>query len=243
VATFFKTSAVLLLAVAVLYASGCHRPPPEDGREPVNVPNAATPSPTPTPKPEEADLSLATAVVRILSAAHRTGSVIERAQCGARGTMVPIHLLQPPVKLEPMDEALREITQRYPEIKWNQSAQGHVNVRDSSIQGSLLQVRLKEFFVIEDRPPQAALAALWQAEEVMAYMKQHHVRTARHAELLAVGRKSAPTVIHMKNATVQQILDRMVDSYMGENGNSLHNVWMYRECRVGGETFAEIRVL
>jgi hypothetical protein len=30
---------------------------------------------------------------------------------------------------------------------------------------------------------------------------------------------------------------------MGENGNSLHNVWIYRECRVGGETFAEMRVL
>jgi hypothetical protein len=243
VATFLKTSTVLLLAVAVLYAGGCHRPPADDGHEALNVPNAATPSPTPSPKPEEADLSLATAVVRILSAAHRTGSVVERAQCGARGSMVPIHLLQPPVKLEPMEQALQEITQHYPEIKWKQDARGHVNVRDSSVPHSLLQVRLKEFFVIEDRPPQAALAALWQAEEVMAYMKQHHVRTARHAELLGVAKKSAPTVLHMKNATVQEILDRMVDSYMGENGNSLHNVWMYRECSVGGETVAEVRVL
>ena len=231
------------MALAVLYAGGCHRPPADDGHEALNVPNAATPSPSPTPTPEEADLSLATAVVRILSSAHRTGSVVERAQCGARGSMVPTHLLQPPVKLEPMDEALQEITQRYPEITWKQAPRGHVNVRDSSIRGSLLQIRLKEFFVIEDRPPQAALAALWQADEVMQYMKQHHVRTARHAELLGVAKKSAPTVLHMKNATVQEILDRIVDSYMGENGNSLHNVWMYRECSVGGETFAEVRVL
>jgi hypothetical protein len=233
----------MLLALAVLYAGGCHRPPADDGREALNVPNAATPSPTPTPTPEEADLSLATAVVRILSSAHRTGSVVERAQCGPRGSMVPVHLLQPPVKLEPMQEALQEITQHYPEITWKQAARGHVNVRDSSIRGSLLQIRLKEFFVIEDRPPQAALAALWQADEVMQYMKRHHVRTARHAELLGVAKKSAPTVLHMKNATVQEILDRIVDSYMGENGNSLHNVWMYRECSVGGETFAEVRVL
>jgi hypothetical protein len=201
------------------------------------------PSPSPTPVPEEADLSLSTAVVRILSTAHRTGSVIERAQCGSRGSMVPTHLLQPPVTLEPLDQALQEITRRYPEITWKEAGHGHVNVRDSSVQGTLLQVRLREFFVIEDRPPQAALAALWQAEEVIGYMKLHHVRTARHAEMVGVAAKSEPRVIHMKNATVQQILDRIVDSYMGENGNALHNVWMYRECHIGGETFAEIRVL
>ncbi len=188
-------------------------------------------------------MSLSTAVVRILSTAHRTGSVVERVQCGARGTLVPTHLLQPPVKLDPMDEAFQEIIQRYPEIKWKEAAQSHVNVRDTAIKDSLLQVRLKEFFVIEDRAPQAALSALWQAEEVVTYMKQHHVRAARHADLVSVDGKSGPRVLHMKNATVQQILDRMVDSYMGENGNGLHNVWIYRECRVGGETFAEVRVL
>jgi hypothetical protein len=188
-------------------------------------------------------MSLSTAVVRILSAAHRTGSVVERVQCGARGTLVPTHLLQPPVKLDPMDEALQEITTRYPEVKWKEAGQGHVNVRDTAIKDSLLQVRLKEFFVIEDRPPQAALSALWQAEEVINYMRQHHVRASRHADFVRVDGKSGPRVLHMKNATVQQILDRMVDSYMGENGNGLHNVWIYRECRVGGETFAEVRVL
>ncbi len=239
------TRSILLWAVgAVIFCgAGCRRPPADDGREAMNIPNAVMPSPSPTPVPEEADLSLSTAVVRILSAAHRTGSVIERAQCGSRGSMVPTHLLQPSVKLEPLNEALQEITRRYPEITWKEAGHGHVNVRDSSVQGSLLQVRLKEFFVIEDRPPQAALAALWQAEEVTAYMKRHHVRIARHAEMVGVAAKSAPRVIHMKNATVQQILDRIVDSYMGENGNALHNVWIYRECRVAGETFAEMRVL
>jgi hypothetical protein len=233
---------LLALGVAILCGSGCRRPPMDDGRAALNVPSA-TPSPSPTPSPEEADMSLSTAVVRILSAANRTGSVVERVECGARGTLVPTHLLQPPVKLEPMDEALQEITTRFPEVKWKDAGRGHVNVRDTNIKDSLLQVRLKEFFVIEDRPPQAALSALWQAEEVMAYMKQHHVRASRHADLVRVDGKSGPKVLHMKNATVQQILNRMVDSYMGENGNGLHNVWIYRECRVGGETFAEVRVL
>ena len=239
------TRSIVLLAVGavILCVSGCRRPPADDGREAINIPNAVMPLPSPTPVPEEADLSLSTAVVRILSAAHRTGSVIERAQCGSRGSMVPTHLLRPPVKLEPMVEALQEITRRYPEITWKDAGHGHVNVRDNSIQGTLLQVRLREFFVIEDRPPQAALSALWHADEVTAYMKRHHVRTARHAEMVGVAARSAPRVIHMKDATVQQILDRIVDSYMGENGNALHNVWMYRECRVGGETFAEMRVL
>jgi len=68
------------------------------------------------------------------------------------------------------------------------------------------------------------------------------VRTARHAELVGVAGKSVPRVIHMKNATVHQILDRIVDTYMNDAGSG-HNVWIYRECRVGGETFAEVRVL
>lgn len=225
--------------------SGCHRPPADDGREAVNVPSAAvsTPSPSPTPVPEPADLSLGTAVASILRAADRTGSVIDRAQCGARGSLVPIHLLPPTLKLEPMDEALQEITQHFPEIKWKATAHGHVMVKDSGVHGGLLQVRLKEFFVIEDRPPQAALAALWQADEVVAYMKHNRVRTARHSEVASTAARSAPKVIHMKNATVQQILDRIVESYAGSDDGAQRNVWMYRECQAGGETFAEMRVL
>jgi hypothetical protein len=230
------------LCAAVFSVLACRRPPADDGREAIHVPTAVLPAPTPIPTPEEADMSLSTAVVRILSSADRTGSLVERAQCGARGTLVPTHLLPPPVRLEPLDEALREISRRFPEIKWQDSGHGHINVKDTSVKSSLLQVRLKEFFVIEDRPPQAALAALWQAEEVAAFMKGHHVRTARHAEMLGVAHKSVPKVIHMKNATVQQILDRIVDTYMNDAGNG-HNVWIYRECRVGSETFAEVRVL
>jgi hypothetical protein len=230
------------LCAVILSVSACRKPPADDGREAMNVPNAILPAPSPSPTPEEADMSLSTAVAKILSSADRTGSLVERAQCGARGTLVPAHLLQPPVKVEPLDEALREISKRFPEIKWKDAGHGHINIKDTSVKSGLLQVRLREFLVIEDRPPQAALAALWQAEEVVAFMKGHHVRTARHAELVGVAGKSVPRVIHMKNATVHQILDRIVDTYMNDAGSG-HNVWIYRECRVGGETFAEVRVL
>ena len=204
---------------------------------------AALPKPSASPTPEPTEWSLAAAVVSILDKAHHTGSIVERGQCGSRN-IVQVYTFRAPVMLEPMAAALNEISKRYPDLQWREAGEGRVRVTDNSARAGLLKVRVKEFLVIEDRPPQAALAALWKTEEVAAYMAKRHVRFARQTtSRTPAPRKQSPTVIHLKNATVQEIMDRIVDSYRAPAGSGLHKVWVYRECQSGVETVVEVKVL
>jgi hypothetical protein len=243
----------------VLLLSSCSRPPQDSA--PGDAKNAASPagakspngqsgksspkaaaSPASSPATDATECSLATAVVSILEKAHHTGSIVERGQCGSRN-IVQVYTFRTPVMLEPMPAALNEISKRYPDIQWREAGEGHVRITDHSARAGLLKVRVKEFLVIEDRPPQAALGALWKTEEVAAYMAKRHVRFARQLSSRSKAqRKQRPTVVHMKNATVQEIMDRIVDSYRAPAGSGLHKVWVYRECQSGAETVVEVKV-
>jgi len=252
-------SGVLLLAglalTAILLPAACSRPPQEAA--PGGPATSASPagaktqgaqgskaSPPASPTPEPTEWSLATTVVNILEKAHHNGSIVERCQCGARNRLVQVYTFNTPVKVEPMAEALNEISKRYPDIQWREAGEGRVRVVDNSARAGLLKVRVKEFLVVEDRPPQAALGALWKTDEVAAYMARRHVRFARPSPgRSAVGAKRSPAIIHLKNSTVQEIMDRIVDSYRAPAGSGLHKVWVYRECQKGAETFIEVRVL
>lgn len=204
---------------------------------------AAMPTPSASPTPEPTEWSLAATVVSILDKAHHTGSIIERCQCGPRNHLVQVYTFHAPVTLEPMAAALTEISKRYPDIQWREAGEGHVRVVDNSARAGLLKVRIKEFLVVEDRPPRAALAALWKTNEVVAYMARRHVQFARQSEAsVTAGGRQKPTVIHMKNATVQEIMDRILDSYHVPPGPGWHKVWVYRECQRANGTQVEVRV-
>jgi hypothetical protein len=244
------------VATALLF-SGCSRPPQDSASSDASkaAPPSASQSATEStvtaspkavvlPTPEPTELNLAATVVSILDKAHHTGSVIERCQCGPRSHLVQIYTFHAPVTLEPMQAALTDISKRYPDIAWREAGEGHVRVVDNSARAGLLKVRVREFLVVEDRPPQAALAALWRTAEVAAYMAGHHVQFARQAPGTTIpDGKHRTAVIHMKNATVQDIMDRILDSYPTVAGSGLHKVWVYRECQRGAETLVEIRVL
>ncbi len=251
---------VFTLITALLVS--CARPPQEsagDGAKAAQSPEAkAAGSPKassktgvlPSTTPEPTEWSLATVAVNILDKAHHTGSVVERCQCGPGNRLVLLYSFHTSdsfhaaVKVEPMAEAFNEISKRYPDIQWREVGEGHVRVTDNSARAGLLKVRVKEFLVIEDRPPQAALSALWKTDEVAAYMARHNVHFARtRSASFAAGAKRAPAIIHVKNATVQEIMDRILDSYRAPAGSGLHKVWIYRECQRGAETFVEVRVL
>jgi len=245
------------VAVAVaLLCIGCSRPPQDSAANankaapPMSSPaggkpdSTASPKPVVIPTPEPTELNLASTVVSILDKAHHTGSVIERCQCGPRSHLVQIYTFHAPVTLEPMQAALTDISKRYPDIVWREAGEGHVRVTDNSARAGLLKVRVKEFLVIEDHPPRAALAALWKTAEVTAYMARHHVQFARQSPGTTTPEgKHKTAIIHMKNATVQDIMDRILDSYPTPAGSGLHKVWVYRECQRGAETLVEIRVL
>lgn len=154
-----------------------------------------------------------------------------------------VYTFHAPVTLEPMAAALTEISKRYPDIQWREAGEGHVRVVDNSARAGLLKVRIKEFLVVEDRPPRAALDALWKTNEVAAYMARRHVQFARQSQGSTVaGARQKPAVIHMKNATVQEIMDRILDSYHPPASAGWHKVWVYRECQRATGTLVEVRV-
>ena len=235
----------MLLTVAIVCFSGCRRPSVVNGdATPEYVP--AVPQSAAQQGPEEvnteAKLGLAAAVARILDNAHRTGSIVEHCSCVGRGRISEAHAVEASFKFEPMEQAFAEIAHRFPEISWKETQHKLIRVSDTKTRPGLLNVHIKEFLVIEDRPPQAALPALWRKAEVSAYMHRHNIHLAHGTSGSATVRKTAPTVIQLKNATVAEILDRIVAGYRSENNGSPYHLWVYRECRSGAETFVEIRV-
>jgi hypothetical protein len=97
----------IVLMAAMMLLSGCRRPPAEsNGALPENVPPPANASSTSAASSEAGDnLALPAAVAQIFNAAQRTGSVVERCQCGAGSRLVEEHMVSRDVAQKPMDEA------------------------------------------------------------------------------------------------------------------------------------------
>jgi hypothetical protein len=238
-----KTRSIVIVSGLLAMAAGCSKPPASASSQ------AQQPAPFIAPQMQPAtvetkEIELSDAVVRILETAHRSGAVIYRGNCAAERRIADAYPLREPLKLQPMNEALEEITRRYPELKWRDADEHGVRMRDSAVAAGLLKVRVKEFAVIEDREPEAALAALWRSPEVISYMAGHGVRFARQGAAPRTRRKRAVVVVHMKDSSVEEIVQRIVASYpAAQSGSGAHKVWMYRECHAGAETVVEVKVL
>lgn len=180
---------------------------------------------------------LADIVAQIVAGAHRSGSVIYRVECGPEQSLAENLTFPSSPTTQPMKKALDQLLNSYPGLKWVDSASG-VRVLDSRVTAGLLKVRIPEFTVVEDRDAETALAALWRTPEVIRYMAAHDLRSAR-SSTKQTRRSRGVVVIHMKNATVEQIVQRIAASY--PNGGS--RFWSYRECRRGPETLVEVKIL
>jgi hypothetical protein len=218
-----------------IFISGCGKPVPDAAQGA----SAAKPMAQSTPaKPavETAQTDAATAAVRILNTAHRNGAVIVSGMCGPSG-MSDKYPLHPPVKLEPMNDAFQEISAKYQTIYWRESRETGVRVLDSGVKAKLLKVRLREFRIVEDREPDAALAALWRAPEVAGFLRKNHVRMPRR---IGTPKKaiSPPMIIEMKNAMVADILDRIAAGYRAD----APKVWIYRECVDTKESLVDVQI-
>lgn len=221
--TFSKTHIVRACLVMVLLICGCSKPAPEMAKD--ASPAKAVPQGSPSkPRVETAETDVASAAASILNTAHRNGSVILLGECGPSRMNDP-YALHPPVKLEPMNEALQEISTKYQNIYWRESRESGVRVVDSGAKAKLLKVRVREFRIVEDREPDAALAALWRAPEVAAFLRQNHVHLARK---MSTTKKaiSPPMIIEMRNAMVADILDHIAAGYRMDPPK----VWIYSEC-------------
>jgi hypothetical protein len=248
-----KCHIVALCLLLALLLSGCGKPAPESAKDT----SPAKPAAQANPGVATVEMDAATAVVRILNAAHRSGAVILRGPCEAgsapnssdtnslngaggsngqssAGDAYPMH---PPVTLEPMDKALQEISAHYQDVYWRESPATGVRVVDSTVTAKLLKMRVREFRIVEDREPDGVMAVLWRAPEVAAFLRRNHVRFTRRPGT-AKKAISPPMIVEMKNATVADILDRIAAGYRADPPK----VWTYRECAEKKETVIDVQM-
>lgn len=212
--------------------SGCAKPAQETRPQPGPT-AAATPASAPA---EAASDDLSAVAVRILNKAQRSGSVVLGGQCGASG-LAEQYKLSSSTTLEPMAPALQEISARYQNIYWRESPASGVRIADATTKARLLNVRVREFRIVEDREPDRVMAVLWRAPEVQAFLRRNHMRFARRAD----GEHrvlSAPMIVEVKNRTVAEILDRIAAGYR----QNPPKVWVYQECVEKKGTVIDVRM-
>lgn len=229
----------MILGTMVL--AGCRKPVPETQAQPTPATaEKATPTPTPTPTPaQEAAPSgetLSNVAVHILNAADRSGGVVLRGECGPHGIEEQYRFSGKPT-LEPMDQALQAVTEKYQNIFWRESPTTGVRIADAKVKARLLAVRVREFRIVEDREPDQVMSLLWQTPEVQTFLRHNHARFARRAD----GVKkvlSPPMIVEMKNATVAEILDRVAAGYRKDPPK----VWVYQECTEKKEMLIDVQM-
>jgi hypothetical protein len=218
--------------VCLLVGIGCGKPATEPQKDASPTKSVAQARPTPS----LGDMEAGAAMLRILNAAHRGGGIMLRGECGVLG-VTESYRMQTPVTFEPLDKALQEVSAMYQNIYWRESPASGVRVADSDIKARLLRLKLREFRVIEDREPDAVMAALWRTPEVTAFLRRNHIHfsprpvTARKAI-------SPPMIIEIKNATVADILDRIAAGYRQDPPM----VWLYRECDDQKTTLVDVQM-
>lgn len=231
-------AATCAVALIAFYFIGCNKPQPASSTDKKAPAPFATPQATPQ-QPEKIELSAA--LISILQNAHRGGSILVRGSCAAERQIADTNSLPASVQAEPLSQALNSISRQYPQISWRDSGPVGVRISDSSLAAGLLKVRVKDFVLVEDRGPEAALSALWRTPEVITYMANHNVRFARNTARTAP-RQRAVVVLRMKNSSVQQIVERILAGTPAAQGSS-GKLWLYRECHAGAETLVELRIL
>jgi hypothetical protein len=212
--------------------SGCGKPAPQPGPEASPAKPAAQASPTPSAN----DIEAGAAMLRILNAAHRNGGIMLRGECGVLG-VTESYRMKTPVTLEPLNKALQEVSAMHQNIYWRESPASGVRVADSDIKARLLRLKLREFRVIEDREPDAVMAALWRTPEVTAFLRRNHIHFSRRP-VTAKKVISPPMIVEIKNATVADILDRIAAGYRQDPPK----VWLYRECDDQKTTLVDVQM-
>ena len=222
-------SCCVLLAIML---SGCGKPAPQPSPEASPAKTAAQASPTPSAD----DMEAGAAMLHILNVAHRSGGIMLRGECGVLG-VTESYRLKAPVTFEPLDKALQEISAKHQNIYWRESPASGIRLADSDIKARLLRVKLREFRVIEDREPDAVMAALWRAPEVTAFLRRNHIHFS-HPVVTSRKVISPPMIVEIKNATVSDILDRIAAGYRSDPPK----VWIYRECEDKKETVVDVQM-
>lgn len=214
-----------ILLVCLLAGIGCSKPAPQPANDASKAKSSSDkPVAHASPTLSTDDMEAGAAMLRILNTAHRGGGIMLRGECGVLG-VTESYRMKTPVTFEPLDKALQEVSAAHQNIYWRESPASGVRVADSDIKARLLRLKLREFRVIEDREPDAVMAALWRTPEVTAFLRRNHIHFSRRP-VTAKKVISPPMIVEIKNATVADILDRIAAGYRQDPPK----VWIYREC-------------
>lgn len=220
-----------MLAIAFFGCKKTAQETRQDAPSSKAVPGAAT-----VEVREDKHQALSAVVVQILKTAHRGGGVILQGECNARGIDERYPAVQP-VSLEPMEQALREVTAQHQSIYWRESRTSGVRVVDSKAKAGLLKIRIREFRVVEGLEPDAVMTVLWRQPEVTSFLRRSQISFAQRTH---GSRKvlSPPMILETKNRTVAEILDRIAGAYHQDPPK----VWIYQECRDKRATVIDVRM-
>ena len=228
----------LFVLVCLLIGIGCGKPSPEPAKDasPAKSPSEKPAAQNSPAAPSGDDMEAGAAMLRILNAAHRNGGIMLRGECGVLG-VTESYRMKTPVIFEPLDKALQEVSATHQNIYWRESPASGVRVADSDIKARLLRLKLREFRVIEDREPDAVMAALWRTPEVTTFLRRNHIHFSPRP---ATAKKviSPPMIVEIKNATVADILDRIAAGYRQDPPK----VWLYRECDDQKTTLVDVQM-
>jgi hypothetical protein len=142
-----------------------------------------------------------------------------------------------------MDQALKEIQKIYPDITSVDDHSDFLRVVDKSIKQDLLQLRTKEFSAREVRDPNVAVSALWHNPQVSNFASANHIRFLLVLRGGALPERAAkPISIHLQDASVAEILDKITLEFKSQHGSVWEGFWSYQECQSSDERIVQIRV-
>jgi len=231
---FFAIAGILTCTLLLIAFTSCRSTSP--AQQQAQPSSTASPAASASGAAPAGQKSVLDVVLRILRTARQGGGVIMAGSCSGRAIQEE-HVAALPAEGESMEQALGAITAQQQNIYWRESRETGVRVVDSKAQAGLLKLRVREFRVVEDLEPDAVMAVLWRQPEVVAFLRR---RKAAFVRRNYGSRKvlSSPMVLEVKNRTVAEILDRIAAGYR----NDPPKVWLYEECRSGGETLVDVRV-
>ena len=127
-------------------------------------------------------------------------------------------------------ELLREIFSGNPKMKVNQDADGKIRMVEEDVPTDLLDVKIDDVqFPIKYHGPNAAIFAIMQTSEVMAFRKEHNIGPPANvgdiaAEYLSEAHDPNKPRVHgsLHHVTVRQALDYVLGTF--------HGFWLYENC-------------
>jgi hypothetical protein len=227
--------AVLSWLLVAITFTGCGKPSPQVPQQPDSSHSNHQPSP-PAVQQREGNEKLSTVAVHILNAAHRSGGIILSGECTGQG-IAEKYAIAHPAHADQMEQSFQDISAKYQNIYWRQSPATGVRVMDSTVKAKLLNLRIREFRVLEDLEPDGVMAVLWREPAVKSFLRRNHATFVRRA----YGAKKAispPMILEIKNRTVADILDHIAAAYHRDPPK----VWVYQECTEKGTTLIDVRI-